>query len=1730
MKKNIIIVLVVILIFGLISSIALPISNNLLEKYEANYEQFTEVVIADKIVYYQQREIGEAIVEKDFIVYQFDKDTGELLAKKTHWRDDLPEQLPKIKISKRKAEAIVEGETQFSKLYFISPESDVFPIDPTPENPCWVVRSIDNGNMIVTIIDAITGEKLGYGIPPPYTAFSLSGPCYFYPCSGAWNDWYKNAETWFNTMGYSTESVEWPTETRVRNHIQSIETAMFYEIAHGDSTCFVSGCLDGSDYEFTYASEIETWITNYQKMRFTFLGSCEGMCNTGDDTLSYEFRKGSSKNTATVGYCHMDSAACGTCWTQSIQWQNTLFDYMNQGWTVKDAFDQANTDYPACAIPSCMRFAGDENFKAVPVVNREAMCEETITKDTVLSYDLLNCFGNGLIIGADDITLDCNGFSITGNNNGYGIYTNANHGTVKNCRVENFDYGIYVDGSNNLIYNNYLNNTINAYDSLGETIDDFEDGNYDLNPTWTLNCGGFPTGEMVSGYNSNYAFQINSTGGDGLACAMLPFNATEGQEIVYACKGWGCGIGVWNGTQMIHTSTPRTAKAGYYPDWEIFSVNVTQTQNGVSLNIYNRADLPSTIGQHAIFDNIVTKGVNFRQDLVGYWKLDEDPISELWSFDVDAAGWTPIDGTWTVHDGIYEVNSSDWGTSSAGESYWENYTVEIRAKPLSALWAFDVSLTVRATQATSTNYGFRIIPGFSDWPTIVLEKYIDGVRTALGELTESISPDVWYNMTLKVNGNNITAWLDGTQKFSVIDNDISAGKIHIAAKGNASFDYVKVTSEDVAKDSSGNDNHGIIYGANSVDGKDEKALDFDGLDDYVEMNDNGNFSGLSAVTVMGWVNTTSTEDAGQRTLFSSAGYQTFIRHHPYHQIESWIYTDAGNFVTYSSIPTKLNDGVWHHMALTYDRNTNTMIHYVDGVYAGSRSDLSGTMLMGAVAKIGSGLDYFNGTIDEVKIYSRALTEGEIKIELGKGRNYWNTTKKLAFNKEGLASYWRFDEGTGDIVRDDSINGNDGTILPQIIDDFNDGNPDGWVMNCDGADWSTVSGYEGAYVIRIWPTVGPLGCAYSGPFSVVEGQTIAFACRGSGDTVCRLSVWSDTHGFISSGDGHNWHVGDGNWHVYETKIDYKESNAYIYFYSNEIGSWSEYDFITLGPMWVDGKYGKALSFDGMDDYVKISNPPPMSTLTVSFWLYPKAFSQSARVIDRWQQNENADWLIYLDTSGNLKLYSYNCFGGGTSTTPLQLNKWQHVVGVWDQNAAYIYVDSVQKVAHTYSFCLQSSNTPWIEIGGAPDDLPLNHFTGIIDEVKIYSRALTEGEIKEEYEKGTSGENIVGGLYLGGNYWHDYIGLDNGEGTCPGIPNVSGDGIGDTGKIPYDSKDLILTEGDYLPLVLDSDKDGIHDYLDNCWYRSNPNQEDSDGNCPSPPYLSDPKCGDACAGGCPHIYTWNGNEYILDNNLLPFSEGIQGDVEDYYKLEKPLVQENGKYSLMIGEFEQEHSYFDEVQLLAIDHDSSFKIAPSPFGEILTYKNPIPTFAYDNEFNDLTFVLNQIDGNAFEGHKDDFIVLNFGKVDSGNAKLVMRSDWHGPPRMIKWSVHVHVLKDGEWEEVAIVIPRNYWADDAVDLSDYLTDEDLVVRLYFTSTHKMDSVGLDTSEPEEFEVKYGNLVSATHSKDGNVKQKLVKSDETYAELIPRQDIKLEFTLPNNKEYVRDYIFYSKGHYYKIE
>ena len=291
----------------------------------------------------------------------------------------------------------------------------------------------------------------------------------------------------------------------------------------------------------------------------------------------------------------------------------------------------------------------------------------------------------------------------------------------------------------------------------------------------------------------------------------------------------------------------------------------------------------------------------------------------------------------------------------------------------------------------------------------------------------------------------------------------------------------------------------------------------------------------------------------------------------------------------------------------------------------------------------------------------------------------------------------------------------------------------------------------------------------------------------------------------------------------------------------------------------------------------------------------------------------------------------------------------------------------------------------------------------------------------------------------------------------------------------------------------------------------------------------------AGGCPFVSTWNGTDFVIDNNLLPNSVNSGGtEVEDYYRLEQSLVpidewNDQSLYPLLISEFQQEHSYLNQAKLIAVDHNSNIKVAVSPFGEILTYQNPYtPLSAVDDQGYDWIEKIQKIDDFYYEGYDGSCLLLNFGVVEAENAKLVMRAD--RPP--LKKSIHIQVLNSTEnWVDVVSIIPRTYWATEIIDLSSYLSSTgEFKVRLYFTDSHKVDFVGLDTTAQEEIDIEEALLLLAYHSDDGLVTTKLRIDDDIYAELTPGQQIWLLFAATTQSVEQRTFIIYVKGYYITLD
>ena len=171
-----------------------------------------------------------------------------------------------------------------------------------------------------------------------------------------------------------------------------------------------------------------------------------------------------------------------------------------------------------------------------------------------------------------------------------------------------------------------------------------------------------------------------------------------------------------------------------------------------------------------------------------------------------------------------------------------------------------------------------------------------------------------------------------------------------------------------------------------------------------------------------------------------------------------------------------------------------------------------------------------------------------------------------------------------------------------------------------------------------------------------------------------------------------------------------------------------DGIFVGdPQWVDGKLGGALEFNG-DDYLNCGNGPSLQIqdeITIAFWFQVEAFSNSweafiaksdsAYRISRGGETGNA---THLGISGT----SVGNFNGTATVTG---GDWHHMAAVYDGTNARIYIDGVldTEVAATGQINLSSSDLYIGENSGATG----RFLHGLLDEVRIYSRALTDEEI-------------------------------------------------------------------------------------------------------------------------------------------------------------------------------------------------------------------------------------------------------------------------------------------------------------------------------------------------------------------------------------------------------------------
>lgn len=189
------------------------------------------------------------------------------------------------------------------------------------------------------------------------------------------------------------------------------------------------------------------------------------------------------------------------------------------------------------------------------------------------------------------------------------------------------------------------------------------------------------------------------------------------------------------------------------------------------------------------------------------------------------------------------------------------------------------------------------------------------------------------------------------------------------------------------------------------------------------------------------------------------------------------------------------------------------------------------------------------------------------------------------------------------------------------------------------------------------------------------------------------------------------------------------------------SWGKNDgTLTGAPQSVEGKIGQALRFDGVDDILEVPNSESLQ------------FDQNSITMSVWIQVHSGDdnWILYdgngagagyamvhddrdgTDTFGtsfwNTAGTRHNLFGDGNNKH--KPDTWHHVVGVLDGNQMKLYVNGEFEKEMVFEGQVRKNNQDPFHIGSY--GFAGGYFVdGTIDEVTIYGRALSEAEIKQNY---------------------------------------------------------------------------------------------------------------------------------------------------------------------------------------------------------------------------------------------------------------------------------------------------------------------------------------------------------------------------------------------------------------
>lgn len=506
------------------------------------------------------------------------------------------------------------------------------------------------------------------------------------------------------------------------------------------------------------------------------------------------------------------------------------------------------------------------------------------------------------------------------------------------------------------------------------------------------------------------------------------------------------------------------------------------------------------------------------------------------------------------------------------------------------------------------------------------------------------------------------------------------------------------------QDSTSNNNDGTL-GANSSSGSDDptwatedqciigKCLSFDG-GDYVSRPDTSSTSITGSFTLSAWINTTIT--TGTRAIIDKddSSNRSFYLNTNSGKIRALV-TSNGSTLAYRDSSQDIATNKWYHVASVYNSTSQTLDVYINGII--DNGTLTGTVPASVYdnnSSINIGYDpqnnaYFTGKIDDVKIYPFARTAAEIKSDYARGQAPHGSTAVLGatvtnFLNNGLVGYWSMDETSGTTVADKSGNGNTGTLTNAQEAGTSDasGNTTTTLIDSDSASLSTT---DDAYNGMILNFTSACGSITSGTQRLITDYT------GSTKTITVSSALAAA------------------------------PNSCAYSILHQVG----------------GKFGSGVQFEGTNDYVNAGTSTSLDMASNSWsggaWVQTSSTTSnvgsifSKRLSDAGGDDAGGYELKYRPSTGLIQ--AYNRGGSQISYTAGQSTAWRHIFTVYDHAAQTISVYLNGSLVASGSSADAGTN-PYKFIIGSQNNSTLP-FTGTLDDVRVYNRALSASEVSALY---------------------------------------------------------------------------------------------------------------------------------------------------------------------------------------------------------------------------------------------------------------------------------------------------------------------------------------------------------------------------------------------------------------